>query len=251
MSPDCTLLNLAIRKLGMAKQYLVVGGNTGIGLEVVKQLSAAGHEVVAALREQDAISGLAGVSTQAFEATDAAAELQLPDQLDGVVYCPGTISLKPFARFSDEDFLADWNVNFMGAVRVIRQAIPALKKSGSGSASIVLFSTVAVQTGLAFHASISAAKGAVEGLTRSLAAELAPKIRVNAIAPSLTDTPLAGGLLGSPEKAEASAQRHPLKRVGDPSEVAQVVRFLLGEDSGFMTGQILQIDGGMGSVRLL
>jgi NAD(P)-dependent dehydrogenase (short-subunit alcohol dehydrogenase family) len=166
-----------------------------------------------------------------------------------MVYCPGTINLKPFGRLTDEDFQNELEVNFLGAVRAIRLAHPALKKSGK--ASLVLFSTVAVQTGLPFHASISGAKGAVEGLVRSLAAEFSPTIRVNGLALSLTDTPLASNLLGSDEKRKASEERHPLKRVGDSSEVAAAATFLLGEDSGFITGQILQIDGGISTLKLL
>ncbi len=231
----------------MAKDILVIGGNSGIGLETVRLLAEQGSRITAALRSPDALESIEGVAAQRFDVTADDAELDLPEAIDGLVYFPGTISLKPFPRFTDADFEQDWRINFLGATRVIRQALPALKKADR--ASIVLFSTVAVQTGLPFHASIAAAKGAVEGLTRSLAAELAPGIRVNAIAPSLTDTPLASSLLGSEDKAEASAKRHPLKRVGDAREIARMVTFLLGEDSGFITGQVIGIDGGFGSLR--
>jgi NAD(P)-dependent dehydrogenase (short-subunit alcohol dehydrogenase family) len=122
-----------------------------------------------------------------------------------------------------------------------------MKRSKNGAA-IVLFSTVAVQTGLPFHASIASAKGAVEGLTRSLAAELAPKIRVNAVAPSLTDTPLAAQLLSSDDKRSASAKRHPLKRIGTPEDIANTALFLLEDSSAWMTGQIIGVDGGLGTV---
>jgi NAD(P)-dependent dehydrogenase (short-subunit alcohol dehydrogenase family) len=167
--------------------------------------------------------------------------------LDGLVYLPGSITLKPFNRLSAEDFLNDFQVNCLGAVAAIQSALPALK--AAPSASIVLFSTIAVAQGLSFHASIAAAKGAVEGLARSLAAELAPKIRVNGIAPSLTDTPLAGTLLNTDAKKEASAKRHPLQLVGEPDDVAQMVSFLLSDASKFLTGQILRPDGGLSSVR--
>jgi NAD(P)-dependent dehydrogenase (short-subunit alcohol dehydrogenase family) len=155
--------------------------------------------------------------------------------------------LKPFHRLTAEDFLNDFRVNCLGAVAALRSALPALKTAES--ASVVMFSTIAVAQGLSFHASIAAAKGAVEGLTLSLAAEFAPKIRVNAIAPSLTDTPLAGNLLNSDVKKEASAKRHPLQQVGDPEDVAQLVAFLLSDASRFFTGQILRPDGGLSSVR--
>jgi NAD(P)-dependent dehydrogenase (short-subunit alcohol dehydrogenase family) len=167
--------------------------------------------------------------------------------LDGLVYFPGSITLKPFHRLTREDFLHDFQVNCLGAAETIRQALPSLK--AAPSASIVLFSTVAVAQGMPFHASIAAAKGAVEGLALSLAAELAPKIRVNVIAPSLTDTPLAGTLLNTEAKREAAAKRHPLQRIGDPGQVAELADFLLSDASAFMTGQILRPDGGLSSIR--
>jgi len=232
----------------MARNILIIGGSSGIGRELAVNLAASGDVVYLASRHEGEPLG-ASAHYQSYDVTDPAATLDLPETLDGVVYCPGTINLKPFARLSDEDFQQELEVNFLGAVRAIRQAQPALKKAEK--ASIVLFSTVAVQTGLPFHASISGAKGAVEGLTRSLAAEFSPKIRVNCLALSLTDTPLAGNLLGSEEKRKASADRHPLKRIGDAGEVAKTAAFLLGDDSGFITGQILQIDGGISSLKML
>jgi NAD(P)-dependent dehydrogenase (short-subunit alcohol dehydrogenase family) len=230
----------------MAKNVLLVGGNSGIGFESAKLLTSTGWSVTAAVRDPGGLAGL-GVATQPFDAGHVP-ELDLPEVLDGLVYCPGTINLKPFHRLTADDFQRDFQVNCLGAARVIQQALPALKKSGN--ASVVLFSTVAVGIGMPFHASIAAAKGAVEGLVRSLAAELAPGIRVNAIAPSLTDTPLAGTLLNSDAKRDAAAERHPLKRVGDPSETARAVTYLLSPDSSFMTGQVLALDGGMSSVKL-
>ena len=172
---------------------------------------------------------------------------QLPETLEGLVYCPGSIRLQPFSRLRDEDFRADFELNLLGAVRVLRAALPCLK--AAGRASVVLFSTVAVGTGMPMHASIAAAKGAVEGLTRSLAAELAPGIRVNAIAPSLTDTPLAAGLLRSERQRAAAAERHPLGRIGQPSDLAAAALFLLSDEAGWVTGQVLHVDGGMGGLR--
>lgn len=229
----------------MSDPILLVGGNSGIGLATVRRLKADGVPLVAALRQSDPLDEL-GIATQPFDATSGG-ELDLPEKLSGLVYFPGSITLKPFHRLTDEDFDADLQTNLMGAVRAIRSALPALK--ASGSASIVLFSTVAVGQGMPFHASIAAAKAAVEGLTRSLAAELAPKIRVNAIAPSLTDTPLASMLLGNEAKREAAEKRHPLQSVGQPEDVAELVAFLLSGSSRFMTGQILRPDGGLSSVR--
>ncbi|MEM9017497.1 MAG: SDR family oxidoreductase [Verrucomicrobiota bacterium] len=232
----------------MDRNLLVIGGSSGIGEQLARLLVENGDRVYLASRSQGE-NHPSEAEYQSFDVKDRSAVLELPDVLHGVVYCPGSINLKPFARLSDDDFVDELEVNYLGAARVLRQALPALKKSGS--ASVVLFSTVAVQTGLPYHASIAGAKGAVEGIARSLAAELAPTIRVNCLALSLTDTPLAANLLSSEEKRKASADRHPLKRIGDPAEVAKMAAFLLSEDSGFMTGQVIQVDGGISSLKML
>ena len=170
----------------------------------------------------------------------------LPAALDGLVYCPGTIRLRPFERLTDAEWQEDLDLNLLGAVRAIRGALKALRQAES--ASIVLFSSVAAGTGLPFHASIAAAKGAVEGMTRALAAELAPRIRVNALAPTITDTALAQRLLGTPEKRAAAAERHPLKTIGTPDDIARAALWLL-EDARLTTGQVLNLDGGLASIR--
>jgi len=229
----------------MSRNILVIGGNTGIGFELVKLLQSRGDSVFAAARHPEPLDAL-GIRTQPFEAMDPP-QLDLPERLDGLVYCPGSITLKPFHRLTSEDFTRDHQINCLAAAAVVQQALPALK--AADHASVVLFSTVAVGQGMPFHASISAAKGAVEGLARALAAELAPKIRVNAVAPSLTDTPLAGALLGNEAKREASAKRHPLQRVGSAAETAALVAFLLSDEAGFITGQIIRADGGLSSLR--
>ena len=232
----------------MSKHHFLVGGSSGIGLATASTLLAAGDRLTAACRNPEAFARL-GVPVVPFDAL--APELDpagLPEVLDGLVYFPGSISLKPFHRLTADDFLNDLRVNCLGAVAAIQAALPALKKSGS--ASVVLFSTVAVAQGMPFHASIAAAKGAVEGLAKSLAAEFAPGIRVNVIAPSLTDTPLAAPLLNSEAKREAAAKRHPLQRVGSAEEVAALVAFLLSDASKSMSGQILRPDGGLSSLRL-
>ncbi len=230
----------------MSKTILMIGGNSGIGLATAKLLKTQGYNITAAARNAEPLNQL-GIPTQAFDALQPTT-LELPSLLDGVIYFPGSITLKPFHRLTPEDFLRDYQINCLGAVAALQQALPALK--AAPSASIVLFSTIAAAQGLPFHASISAAKSAVEGLTLSLAAELAPHIRVNAIAPSLTDTPLAQLLLNSDAKKEASAKRHPLQQIGDPDDIAQLAAFLLSDSSKFLTGQILRPDGGLSSVRV-
>jgi NAD(P)-dependent dehydrogenase (short-subunit alcohol dehydrogenase family) len=227
------------------QNILVVGGTKGIGYQIVGRLKNCHVTVVA--RERDELQDASIQFIQADVAQDTIDPALLPETLDGLVYCPGTINLKPFNRLTEADYLNDWQVNFMGAVRIISAALPNLKRSEH--ASIVLFSTVAVSIGMPYHASIAAAKGAVEGLTRSLAAELSPKIRVNCIAPSLTETPLAEKLLNTPEKREASAKRHALQRIGRPEDIADMACFLLSAQSGWMTGQVLHVDGGMSALK--
>ena len=227
---------------------LLIGGNSGIGLATAKRLQKQNHAVIAAARQTDFLDSL-GIPTLPFEANSPSLEsAQLPDALSGLVYFPGTISLKPFHRLSREDFIKDLQVNLFGAIHAIQAALPALKHGHPSS--IVLFSTVAVTQGMPFHASIAAAKGAVEGLARSLAPEFPPHIRVNLIAPSLTDTPLAENLLSSDAKRDASAKRHPLQQIGDPVDIAELVAFLLSDASKFITGQTFRPDGGLSSTRL-
>jgi NAD(P)-dependent dehydrogenase (short-subunit alcohol dehydrogenase family) len=227
------------------KHILIVGGMSGIGEKLVQKLLDEGHQLICATRNPQP-STHANISTLCYDA-EQPEKLDLPEVLDGVVYCPGSISLKPFQRLSKEDFKKDMQINFYGAVDILQQAQKSLKKSIQ--ASVVLFSTVAAQTGMPFHASIASAKAALEGLTKSLAAEWSPKIRINAIAPSLTDTKLASALLSSEEKRKAAAQRHPLKSIGQPRDIADLASFLLSDSSKFMTGQIIHIDGGMSALQ--
>ncbi len=229
----------------MARSILLIGGNSGIGLATARLLQARGDSLVAAARTPGPLEEI-GIPVQPFDATHPSA-LILPPVLDGFIYFPGSITLKPFHRLTAEDFLNDFRINCLGAAAALQAALPALK--AAGSASVVLFSTVAVAQGMPFHASIAAAKGAVEGMALALAAELAPKIRVNVIAPSLTDTPLAGNLLNSDAKKEASAKRHPLQQIGDPADIAELAGYLLSDASKFLTGQILRPDGGLSSIR--
>lgn len=229
----------------MPRHILLIGGNSGIGLATARLLAAQGDSVTAAVRNPGPLAAL-GIPVLPFDAL-APTPLELPPQLDGLIYFPGSITLKPFHRLTPDDFLNDFRINCLGAAAVIQNALPSLK--AAPSAVIVLFSTVAVAQGMSFHASISAAKGAVEGLARSLAAELAPGIRVNVIAPSLTDTPLASNLLNTDGKREASSKRHPLQQIGDPEDIAKLAAYLLSDSSKFLTGQIIRPDGGLSSIR--
>jgi NAD(P)-dependent dehydrogenase (short-subunit alcohol dehydrogenase family) len=228
--------------------YLIIGGSSGIGSSLVAQLVEEGHQVFATYNTHPVTSSFPNLSYFPLNVLDETLDLSfLPEKLDGIAFCPGAIQLKPFARIQAADFVADYQLQVVGAIKVIQGALPALKNVEQ--ASIVLFSTVAVQLGLNFHSLVSASKGAIEGLTKSLAAEFAPKIRVNAIAPSLTNTPLAAGLLNSDQKMEANAERHPLKRVGKPEDVSAMAAFLLSPKTSWITGQILSVDGGMGALK--
>ena len=228
------------------KNILIVGGSSGIGLALAEHLSPQNNIFVAS-RSSEALQHL-DLHHIKFDATlDELYTSQLPETLHGFVYCPGSINLRPFKGLKLESFQSDFEINVLGAVRSLKSVLGHL--SLSGNAAVVFYSTVAVQTGMPFHSSVAASKGAIEGLTRSLAAEFAPKIRVNAIAPSLVNTPLASKFLNNETKMDKANERHPLGRVGSPKEIAQATAFLLGEESAWMTGRVLQLDGGIGNLK--
>ncbi len=222
-------------------RYIIIGASSGIGMSLAELLVDT-HEVINISRTEAPLSHPNFTQYQLDVLSDST-EYPAVEGIDGLVFCPGSINLKPFHRLSAEDFQKDWNLNFLSAVKVLQYYYPILKKSGK--ASVVLFSTVAVQRGMPFHASIAGAKGALEGMTRSLAAEWAPVIRVNAIAPSLTDTPMAQALLNTDAKKQSSNERHPLKRIGSPRDAAEAAAWLLSDASSWVTGQILHVDGGL------
>jgi NAD(P)-dependent dehydrogenase (short-subunit alcohol dehydrogenase family) len=234
----------------MSKNFLIVGGSSGIGLALTNRLVAEENKVVVLSRNLNQLQLNENIDYHTFDVLDDSQSFPVINhEISGLAYCPGSINLKPFKSLKEQDYIDDFKINALGAAKVINQYLPNLKKVEKSS--IVLFSTVAVQTGMPYHASVAMAKGAIEGLTRSLAAEFAPKIRVNAIAPSLTDTPLASKLLSTDEKKEVSAKRHPLNSVGKPEEIANAAYYLLSDESSWVTGQILHINGGISSLRLI
>lgn len=229
------------------KNILVIGSSSGIGKSVTTILRNK-HNVYGTYFKTENSLENSNVSMHYLNVLDENPDFSfLPETLDGLVFCPGAINLKPFARIKEQDFLDDYKLQVLGAIKVIQACLPALKKSEQ--ASIVLFSTVAVKIGFTFHSIVASSKGAIEGLTKSLAAELAPNIRVNCIAPSITNTPLAKNLLSTTEKIDVNAQRHPLRKIGEPEDIAHAVVFLLNDESKWMTGQIMHIDGGLSAVK--
>jgi len=237
--------------------FLIWGATGGVGSALARRLRRSEEAVHLVGRNEVKLAGLAeeiGAFFGVADVTDATALSEAVrgagDQLRGLAYCVGSITLKPLARLEENDFLSDFRINALGAALAVQAALPALRAWVGRPASIVLFSTVAVAQGFAGHASIAAAKGAVEGMTRSLAAELAPKMWVNCIAPSLLDTDLARQILASETIANAIRQLHPLQRIGSAEDVAALTQFLLSDEAGWVTGQIIGVDGGRASLRI-
>lgn len=231
----------------MKKKILIIGGSHGIGLETTRLL-AQDHDVYVGARTRENLDQI-NCQYFSFDALkDDITSADLPDSLDGFVYCPGSINLKPFKMLKPEDFEKELQLNFLSLVKVLHGILPKLKSAER--ASLVFFSTVAVKVGMPFHTSISAAKGAVEAFARSLAAEFAPSLRVNVVAPSLTDTRLAERLVSNESKRKMLEERHPLKRIGEAKDIANLVEYLISDKSSWMTGQTLGMDGGLSSLNL-
>jgi len=229
----------------MKKNILLIGGSYGIGLEMAKKLSKE-NQVFVASRTNEQLSSV-DVTHISFDVlNEDISEKSIPEKLDGFVYCPGSINLKPFKTMGVDTIQKDMEINFIALAKTVKSIINRMNEGSS----MVFFSTVAVGTGMPFHTSVSAAKGAIEGFSRALAAEYAPKIRVNVIAPSLVDTPLSERLLNNEKKKEMMSERHPLKRVGSTTDIANMATFLLDSDNSWITGQVIGVDGGMSSLNV-
>ena len=228
----------------MNKTFLLVGASSRIAKDTANQLTAKGDKIIAISTKPNdgGYNHFYAIEKYEFGSFPA-----LEESIDGLVYFPGTINLKPFNRLTAAEFNTDMSINALGAAACAQAYLGNLKKSSS--ASVVFVSTVAVSIGMPFHSSIAMAKGAIEGLTKSLAAELAPGIRVNAVAPSLVNTPLGEKFINSPEKLERMQKSNPMRKVGSSVEVAHAITFLLSEESAWITGQILAVDGGMNTLK--
>jgi len=229
----------------MSKNIVLIGGSHGIGNALLKKIQES-HTVFVASRTNEGLEELNCTHIPFDASTDTLDLEHLPEEIHGLVYFPGSINLKPFKMMSMDTFEEDMQLNFFGLVRVVKTLIGRMAEGSN----MVFFSTVAVGTGMPFHTSVAAAKGAIEGFAKSMAAEYAPKIRVNVVAPSLVNTPLAKRLLSNDKKVEMMSQRHPLKRVGQPEDIANITAFLLGQESTWMTGQILGVDGGLSTLNI-
>lgn len=239
----------------MTGKIVVYGGSGGIGSESARLLQARGYNLHLAGRNREKLTSTAAELKASYtvgDVNDSSFFTQVVQEagtpLAGLVYAVGTINLRSFQRLTEADFLNDFRVNALGAALAVQAALPGLKKHPAVS-SIVLFSSVIVGQGFTFHGSMGMAKGAVSGLTLSLAAELAPRIRVNAIAPSLTRTPLAASIFANDAMAASIADLHALERLGTTADIAKLTAFLISEDADWITGQIIGVDGGRSTLR--
>ena len=229
----------------MQKNILVIGGNSSIGQEVIMLANSQGDNVIATSRS------LIDIPLKNFIQLDPNDDLSgldtLPDSIDALLYCPGSISLKSIQRMDISDFRDDFRINVEGAFNIIKKVLPNLKKDDG--ASVVFISSVAAKNGMTFHSSIAASKAALEGFARSLASELAPRVAINCVAPSLTNTPMAEHLLNNEKKLQSSEERHPLNTIGDPARIAGVIYNLFSAKDNWITGQTINVDGGLSTLR--
>ncbi len=230
---------------------VIAGGSRGIGRSIVEHLTNRGVHVTVISRVSRGVDENQNVTHIPHDFSKPGLDIsKLPEQIDSVAYLPGSINLKPISRLTLEDFSEDLQLNFLGAVELIQGCLPGLKRSSFPSKNILLFSTVATRLGMPFHASTVASKSAIEGLTKSLAAELSPQIRVNCVAPGMTKTELSASFMKTPDKEDALAKKYPLKRLGCIADISRSATFLMTEDSDWITGQIISVDGGLSSLRI-
>ncbi|MDB9997701.1 SDR family oxidoreductase [Gammaproteobacteria bacterium] len=230
----------------MSKNILIIGASSSIGAAIINLATADGHTIFATSRSEDLASEYDNFMhidpNDNLDALD-----NLPEDIHGLVYCPGSINLKSLQRLTLDEMKEEMDINFFGAFNILKKVLPNLKKNEG--ASVVLFSTVAVNTGMPMHSSIASSKAALEGLAITLAAELAPRVAVNCVAPSIVDTKLAEHILSTDERKQASADRHPLKTIGNPLAIAKTAYHLLDAKDNWITGQIIAVDGGLSSLK--
>ena len=239
--------------LFLIMKKVILGATGSIGSSLAKKLAESDEELHLVGRDESSLSALANELNSTFTVCDVLEEnfsekilADLKDeQINGLAFCVGSIDLKPLKLTKKSDFMQSFNLNLISATEVIKTLADNLKKN---KGSVVLFSTVAVKQGFPNHAIVSSAKGAIEGLTLALAAEFAPNVRVNCIAPSLTNSKISNFLLKNEKVAEGIAKMHPMKRIGEGGDSASVAKFLLTDESSWITGQILGVDGGRSSV---
>jgi NAD(P)-dependent dehydrogenase (short-subunit alcohol dehydrogenase family) len=224
------------------KKTLIIGGSSGVGRAISKHLLEKNHLVFNTYCSTPIDYNHENLKSFHFDINQENQDLDLPDSIDSLIYCPGTINLKPFTSLKETDFLNEFNVNVLGFVRVLKKVIRKLRKSDS--ASVLGFSSICVKNGFNYHSSTATSKSALEGLFISLAKEYSPKIRFNMIAPSLVDTPLSAHLINTEKKVEQIGSSHPLQRIGKPQDIAALACFLTSEDASWMTGQVIAVDGG-------
>ncbi|MDO7173218.1 SDR family NAD(P)-dependent oxidoreductase [Mariniflexile sp. AS56] len=226
------------------KTIVVIGGSKGIGNAIISKLINSNRIIsLSRTSPHETHSNLQHITCDVLKD-----DLPIIETIDALIYCPGSINLKPFSRLSLDEFRKDFEINVLGAVKVIQKYLNALKVANNPS--ILLFSTVASQLGMPFHSSIATSKSGVEGLVKSLGAELAPKIRVNGIAPTVTNTTLASKLLRNDQMIETITERHPLKKILNPDEVADMALFLISDKAASLSGQIFKMDCGIVSFKI-
>ena len=227
------------------KNILVIGGSRGIGREIVNSQLEKGNNCYNFSRTESGINNQNLIEEKIDILSDDLPEIE---NIDSVIYCPGSINLKPILQLKEEDFVNDFNINVLGAIKTVKKYLNNLKKGDDPS--LLFFSTVAVRQGMPFHSSVSVAKAGIEGLTKSLAAELAPSIRVNCIAPTITRTDMAQRILRNEKIEENIANKHPLKKICEAKDISDMADFLISPNAKNITGQIMHIDGGMSTLKI-